>query len=165
MSVYVAVAHGGTERRTARELREDGVVAYVPSVTRWRRISPRRKVRHARPILAGYVFVASAAIERDHAAIVSHRNVIELLGCDGTPQPIEPDWLPQFLVVEALGGFDYTLDRKPKIKVGQIVRIIRGRMAAFGLTGEIAEQRGARFVVATRSGRMEISAQLLEPID
>lgn len=125
MSVYVVATKPQLERRAQRDILRAGVAAYAPSLTRWRH-ARGSKVPTKWPLLPGYVFVATEDLGVALPAIHASNYVTGLIGCEGRPTKIEEVWLARILIVECFGGFDYTLDRRPKMRPGQLVRIIAG---------------------------------------
>ena len=65
-------------------------------------------------------------------------------------------------MIDVLGGFDYTRDRRPKLRLGQAVRIIAGKFAALNYLGVVTEFRSGRAVVdVARAGRVTVRAEEL----
>lgn len=124
--IYVVVTKPMVERRAVRDIRRAGVPVYAPMATRVR-YAMGRKLNVQSPLLHGYVFVWSLDIAADRARFRSSPYVADVLGHDGRAVDIDSGWLAALLIAQCFGCFDYTLDRKPPMRVGQLVRIIAGQ--------------------------------------
>jgi transcription antitermination factor NusG len=178
--VYVVVVGASDEKRAVEWLLDHNVAAYTPIVRRWRWLCGHR-VRNERPLFPRHVFVASANIAADRAAVSACRYVQGFVGCVGeaTPRPIDAavmgckigvhgsasgvEWLTWWLVAQSFGLLDHTRPRKPALTIGQLVRIIGGPFKALGYSGVVSELRGARLVVIPKvGGKLVVSAADLE---
>lgn len=161
-SIYVITTEPSHESKAVKDLLGRGVPAFTPVARRWRRANGNR-FRWVTPVFPRYVFICSSDITTDFEAIRHSRFVTGVLGRDGKPQPVDPAWLAQFLVLQTFGAFDYTANRKPKMSVGQVVKIVGGKFQGFLVT--VVEVRARKVVVTGKSGmmagRMEIAPEQL----
>lgn len=149
MSLYVVATKPQLERRAQRDILRAGVPAYAPCVTRWRR-ARGTKVRTRWPLLPGYVFVATEDLGVALPAIHASPYVTGLIGFQGRPARIGEAWLARILVIECFGCFDYTRDRKPKMSVGQMVRIVGGQFQ--GVLAKVTGERSGKMVIEIGTG-------------
>lgn len=164
MSVYVFVTEPSRERHAMAQLIDAGFSAYVPMWRRWSRINGHR-IRRVSAVFPGYVFLWSDDINRDFAGARHSRYVIGTLGSGGTPKPMDNvDWLVRCMLAHSFGLFDYTRDRRPKMTIGQAVRLIAGPFQGY-LASVVELRDGDRKVVIEVKGgrgRMTIDAEKLE---
>lgn len=155
------------ELRAAEGVREQGIVAYLPTETVWR--DHARKVdRKAKALFPGYMF-----------AQVSPGQVHQVLETDGVSQiiggptdinrrglPVPKRGLAWLVAAEHMGAFNRTIDPpEPTYAPGRKVRVRSGKLT--GALGEIMEAKGQkRFFVAIeyfgRIKRIEIDRSDLE---
>ena len=150
---YVIVTESNREPKVVGLLTERGIPAYCPT-SRKRHFTDRATTTRDAPLFPRYVFVASANVDRDFETI-RHRtpHVVAFLGQNGRPKPVSEEWLGAILMIDVLGGFDYTRDRRPKLRLGQSVRIVAGKFGAMDYLGVVTAFRSGRVVVdVARSG-------------
>jgi transcription antitermination factor NusG len=163
--IYVVTTEGSHERKAMADLIARGIPAFTPVSRRWRQANGQR-FRQLMPIFRRYVFVASSDITVDFQVIRRSRFVTGVLGLEGKPKPVDPAWLAQFLILQSFGAFDFTSNRKPKMTVGQAVRIIGGKFTGYLAT--VVEVRARKVVITGKSGmmagRMEIAPEQLRSV-
>ncbi len=166
MSVYVAVVRSRSELTACADMRRLGLVAYAPASTHWRRRSGHKCAPFDAPVLPRYVFVWSTDIGRDVGLMHGDvRGFVELLNADGAPLALGGDWLERVWWAQTFGALDYTRSRKPKMTLGQAVRIISGPFTGLVATLQAMNGAKARVRVSTKSvfGSLSIDAVKLEP--
>lgn len=141
MSVYVAQVRSRSELVAVADLARLGLAAYTPLVHRWPlrnhprdRLAWRHRLVRIERLTPGYVFVWSTDIAHDHGRILDARGVEGLLGGE-RPFVLRGGWLERVLLLQSLGAFDYTRERKPKLCVGELVQIVAGPFT--GLVGAL----------------------------
>ena len=129
-------------------LAERGIAAYCPVSPASATSPTAARLTRDLPIFPRYVFVCTDNVDRDFETI-RHRtpHVSAFLGQNGRPKPVNEEWLGAILMIDVLGGFDYTRDRRPKLRLGQQVRVIAGKFAALNYLGVVTEFRSGRAVV------------------
>ncbi len=143
MPSYVIVTEPNQERRVVEQLADHAIPAYCP-VQRRKAFGLRITIKEG-PIFPGYVFVHTDDVDRDFETI-RHRTayVVAFLTAGGSSKPkaIPDEWLGAFLVMQSLGGFDYAADRRPRLRIGQFVKVVAGQFGAMNYGGVITEFRG-----------------------
>ena len=136
---FVVRTQPQAEQRVQRGLRENGLEAYLPTETRWRR-TRYRTARVFAPMFPSYLFVGLSTGRPEFYIVRALDGFLGFLGIDGKPFPVrfgkveaEPD---QFSIeamreAETLGLFDFTRSKKISFEPGQPVRIIGGHFAGF----------------------------------
>ena len=148
--LYILTIEPGQERAACVDLARLGFDAYAPSMRYQRRLRGRYR-KFNRPILPGYVF--AVASESDDPTIRHAAGVSGILA-EMTAQE-DRNWVATLLICESFGAFDTTLERKQKLKLGDIVKIIAGKWAALGYAGKVAkiEHRKVSIHVQTQDGK------------
>lgn len=181
--VYVAVTEAGCEKRAMQWLLEHDVAAYTPMRRFWRHANGKR-YPNERPVpgFERYVFVASALAPRAvFAEVMACRFVSGMLGVEDRPVPIDApvmgcklgvarqsatERLSWYWLCDCFGLFDSTRGRKPKMTVGQLVRIIGGPFQ--GYQGEVSVLLSdKRLTVITRGragGKLNVPREHVEAI-
>jgi transcription antitermination factor NusG len=122
------------EKATARDLREQGVVYYLPQVVKESRTPQGRRIQSVTPLFAGYVFLHGDPVDR-LAALRGHRlvNVLEVADQEGLVRDLRQvnRMLTSGLVVSA----------EPIVPVGAKFRIATGPLT--GIVGTVI-RRGKR---------------------
>lgn len=164
-AIYVVMCRAGGERVAMADLLKKGVAAYTPVQVRWVHPDCGRRRREERGVLPRYLFVSSADIEADYDVVKRARRVTGLLGEGETPLAVDADWVARLLVAQTFGLFDHTSDRKPKMSVGQMVRIIAGQFK--GVKAKLAVISGAKGTLQVEGrfgGRMTLALDKLEAV-
>jgi transcription antitermination factor NusG len=122
------------EKATARDLREQGVVYYLPQVVKESRTPRGRRLRSVAPLFAGYVFLFGD----DHDRVAAMRgnrlvNVLQVVDQDGLVRDLRQ--VNQMLA----SGLPVTAE--PMMPVGARVRITTGPLS--GMVGTVI-RRGNR---------------------
>jgi transcription antitermination factor NusG len=148
--LYILTIEPSQERAACIDLARIGFDAYAPSMRYQRRMRGRYR-KFSRPILPGYVF--AVASEADDPTIRHAAGVSGILA--EIVKEYDRNWVAEMLICESMGAFDATLERKQKLKLGDIVKIIAGKWAALGYAGKVAkiEQRKVSIHVQTQDGK------------
>ena len=127
------------EARVQRGLRENGLEAYLPTETRWRR-TRYRTARVFAPMFPSYLFVGLSTGRPEFYIVRALDGFLGFLGIDGKPFPVrfgkveaEPDSfsIEAMREAETLGLFDFTRSKKITFEPDQPVRIVGGPFAGF----------------------------------
>lgn len=161
MPSYAITTAPGREQTVVASLAETSIAAYAPTQRR-RHFTDRRTTTRDTPLFPGYVFVTTDELERDYEAIRHAPHVSGFLTMNGRARPIPDAWLAQFLLIQTFGGFDYTRDRRPKLRIGQAVRVIAGQFAALDVWGTVTAIMGGRATLDTRRGPFHVGVGQLE---
>lgn len=122
------------EKATARELREQGVVYYLPQVVKESRTPQGRRLQSVAPLFAGYVFLYGDPRDR-LAALRGNRlvNVLEVVDQD--------DLVRDLRQIHKMLSSGLTVSAEPAVPVGAKVRIATGPLT--GIVGTVI-RRGKR---------------------
>lgn len=122
------------EKATARELREQGVVYYLPQVVKESRTPQGRRIHSVAPLFAGYVFLYGDPRDR-LAALRGNRlvNVLEVVNQD--------DLVRDLRQIHKMLASGLTVSAEPAVPVGAKVRIATGPLT--GIVGTVI-RRGKR---------------------
>jgi transcriptional antiterminator RfaH len=122
------------EKATARELRQQGVVYYLPQVVKESRTPRGRRIRSVAPLFAGYVFLYGDPRDR-LVALRGDRlvNVLEVVDQD--------DLVRDLRQIHRMIGSGLTVSAEPVVPVGAKVRIATGPLT--GMVGTVI-RRGKR---------------------
>lgn len=130
MTWHVCTVASRKEAGAVHDLTAIGIEAYYPQKVRNRQVG-HRLVPTASPILPGYVFFRLNEPDEEQY-IHTCDGVTGVLTCGYTPQGdrklaiIGGGWVESIREQEARGDFDTTIDRTPKAKPGDLVRIVVG---------------------------------------
>lgn len=155
------------EAKASDGLREQGIVAYLPTETVWR--DHARKIdRKAKALFPGYLF-AQITPATVHQALETD-GVSQIIGgptdANRSGLPIPSRAIAWLIAAEYMGGFNRTIEEpEPTYAPGRKVRVKTGKLT--GALGEIMEAKGQkRFFVAIeyfgRIKRVEIEKSDLE---
>ena len=122
------------EKATARDLREQGVVYYLPQVVKESRTPQGRRIHSVTPLFAGYVFLHGDAEDRV-AAMRGNRlvNVLQVVDQDGLVRDLRQ--------VNKMLGSGLPISAEATMPVGARVRITTGPLT--GMVGTVI-RRGNR---------------------
>jgi transcription antitermination factor NusG len=122
------------EKATARDLREQGVVYYLPQVVKESRTPRGRRIESVAPLFAGYVFQYGDARDR-LAALRGNRlvNVLEVVDQQGLVRDLRQ--------IHKMIRSGLTVSAEPVVPVGAKVRIATGPLT--GIVGTVI-RRGKR---------------------
>jgi transcriptional antiterminator RfaH len=122
------------EKSTARELRERGVVYYLPQVVKESRTPRGRKVQSVVPLFAGYLFLHGDPNDR-LAALIGNRlvNVLEVVDQEGLVRDLRQ--------VHKMLHSGLAVSDTPTMPVGAKVRLTNGPLT--GVVGTVI-RRGNR---------------------
>lgn len=136
------------EVHAADGLREQGIIAYLPTETVWR-THARTKDRKSKALLPGYLFAQLTADTK--AAALEVDGVSQIIGgptdANRAGRPIRDAEIAWLIAAEYMGGFNRTIEPpEPTYAPGRKVRVKSGKLT--GALGEIMEVKGqARFFV------------------
>jgi transcription antitermination factor NusG len=146
---YAAYVCANHEKRVLEQLERRSVEAFLPvyeSLRRWK----DRRVRLARPLFPGYVFVHMAL--RDRLEVMRISSVVCLVGCNGraTPLPdVEIETLKKGLAAGVRGK------PHPYLTVGRRVKLKSGPLA--GMQGILLRRKGNyRLVISIEQIRRSV---------
>ena len=141
------------EKKVDMQLKEKGVVSYLPLNTVYHRWSDRYQAVQA-PLFSCYVFVFIAL--RDRLPVLQTAGAVNLISFNGVPA-----WIPE----EQINAVKQILESKPSVKVanplvpGKKVRITRGPLK--GLAGTFfAEKNNHRVVIAIDAIQQAIAVEI-----
>jgi transcriptional antiterminator RfaH len=122
------------EKATARDLRESGVVYYLPQVVKESRTPQGRKIQSIAPLFAGYVFLYGDPRDR-LAAFRGNRlvNILEVVD--------QEDLVRDLRQIHRMLSSGLTVSAEPVMPVGAKVRIATGPLT--GIVGTVI-RRGKR---------------------
>jgi transcription antitermination factor NusG len=122
------------EKATARDLREQGVVYYLPQVVKESRTPQGRKIQSIAPLFAGYVFLYGDPQDR-LAALRGHRlvNVLEVVD--------QEELVRDLRQIHKMLSSGLSVSAEPIMPVGAKVRIATGPLT--GIVGTVI-RRGKR---------------------
>ena len=122
------------EKATARDLREQGVVYYLPQVVKESRTPQGRKIQSIAPLFAGYVFLYGDPQDR-LAALRGHRlvNVLEVVD--------QEELVRDLRQIHKMLSSGLSVSAEPVMPVGAKVRIATGPLT--GIVGTVI-RRGKR---------------------
>ena len=122
------------EKATARDLREQGVIFYLPQVIKESRTPQGRLIKSIAPLFAGYVFLHGDAHDRV-AALRGNRlaNVLEVIDQDGLLRDLRQ--------IHKVLSSGLPVSAEPTMPVGAKVRITTGPLT--GIVGTVI-RRGKR---------------------
>lgn len=130
------------EKSTARDLREQGVVYYLPQMLKESRTPQGRRIRSVTPLFPGYVFLHGDAKDRV-AALRGNRlvNVLQVVDQDGLVRDLRQ--------VNKMLASGLVISPESNLPIGARVRITTGPLT--GIVGTII-RRGNRdqFVVSVQ---------------
>ena len=146
---YVAQTAPRLEDRAEAGIRELGLDAYCPRLTRWITRS-RRKVAAQAPLFGRYLFV-QALDDGDIYRIRRTDGILSILSLDGRPWPVKGVVVEDIRTRETLGHFDKTRKARPMWSPGQPVRLLAGPFA--GIEARVLREKPGK--------RLEILLSLL----
>lgn len=122
------------EKATARDLREQGVVYYLPQVVKESRTPQGRKLQSITPLFPGYIFQYGSPADR-LAALRGNRlvNILEVVD--------QEDLVRDLRQIHQMLGSGLTVSAEPTMPVGTRVRIATGPLT--GMIGTVI-RRGKR---------------------
>jgi transcriptional antiterminator RfaH len=118
-------------------LREQGVTAYLPLMSVYRRWSDRMKKVEV-PLFNSYLFVRTHPVDQNHYYNILHTpGVVRFISFEGQPVPV-PDHQIEALQRLSAEGYDLTPVEKPLLP-GTPVEIKQGPLK--GIRGEVVQNR------------------------
>lgn len=151
MPSYVIVTESAKEPRVVAHLAEHDIPAYSPT-TRRKVFGDRGTTARDFALFPRYVFVTTTELTRDFLTIRHAPHVVAFLGQNDRPKPIDEAWLAQVLLLQTFGALDYARDRRPKLRLGQQIRVISGCFRGYMGVVTTFDARRVRF--DTKAGPM-----------
>jgi transcription antitermination factor NusG len=151
------------EKAVAERMRQQGVNAFLPTITEVHRWSDRRKSVEL-PLFSCYVFANILPTNEERIRVMRTHGVINLVGTRGEGTPI-PD--EQMDAIRTVLAQDLACGPHPFLKVGQRVRVRGG--ALDGLEGVLLSKNGDNTLVVSveaiqRSLAVRIDGYQVEPV-
>lgn len=160
---YAVHTYPRHEKAVAERMRQQGLAAFLPTVTEVHRWSDRRKSVEL-PLFSCYVFANILPRNEDRIRVLRTHGVIGLVGArgEGTPIPNE-----QMEAVRTVLAQDLSCGPHPFLKIGQRVRVRGG--ALDGLEGVLISKNGDNTLVVSvdaiqRSLAVRIDGYQVEPV-
>jgi transcriptional antiterminator NusG len=136
---YALFVRSRHEFVAAEQLRKRGIEAFLPSVTRMRRWSDRRKAVTF-PLFPGYVFVRVRPCGQDFLnAVTTHGSVCFVCQEPGRPTPVDPQEIDTLRRMLCAGG---EVDVHPHLCTGAQVKVRRGPLA--GAVGMLVRKQSTQ---------------------
>lgn len=159
---YAVYTYPQHEKVCARQLKDRGVDAFLPTFTQERLWKNRQRVKIQLPLFPSYLFVSID--QRERCKVVSVPGALRILGNSSGPQPIPS------AVVDLLRSdlFRDRLEPQAEAVVGQRVRIRNGAMA--GVEGVLVRKKNSLWFVLSidlinQRATVEVKAQDIESIE
>ena len=119
------------ERRVVYGLRDLGIRCYLPCEVKWK-TTRAKKTRIKIPLFPGYLFVGlrtnhRGAHERLYEVRCTDGVAGVVMGTNGALAIVSGGEIAQLIECENSGQFDHTPAEKSAFKVGQTVKIVRGK--------------------------------------
>lgn len=151
------------EKLVDRQLKERGLISFLPLVPQARRWSDRRKLVHF-PLFPGYSFVQIAAVPEQRIQVLKVNGVVGFVGGGGQGSPIpevELESLRSLIAARA------PFTTHPFVQIGQRVRIRGG--ALDGVQGILQSENGDGSLVVSiaaiqRSLALRVQGYEIEPV-
>src|SRR2546430_9454924 len=138
---YAIQTRSRHEKMVARQLEGQGIIGFLPIVSKIQKWSDRRKIVDL-PLFPGYVFVRVAATPEDRIQVLKISGVVNFVGPHGQATPIPEG---QINAVKALTGGEVPFTPHEYLKVGQRARVRGGSLD--GVEGILVAQKGTRSLV------------------
>jgi transcription antitermination factor NusG len=159
---YAIYTYPQHEKTCARQLKERGVEAFLPTFTQERVWKNRQRVKVQLPLFPSYLFVS--VDQRERSKVMSVPGALRILGNSKGPQPIPG------AVIDLLRSdlFRDRLEPQAGAVVGQRVRIRNGAMA--GVEGVLVRKKNSLWFVLSidlinQRATVEVKAQDIEAIE
>lgn len=136
--LYILTTGPSQEEAATQRLAELGFAAYSPSIRYHRRVCGHYR-RRSRALIPGYIFALADEVDDP---VIRHATGVTGILAEMTEEG--QAWIGSLLILESFGAFDTTLDRRPKIKIGDLVRLIGSKWAALGYSGKVRKMQGAK---------------------
>ena len=137
---YAAYTNSRAEKKVLKELKQQGIEAYLPLQKRLKQWSDRRKWIEE-PLIRCYIFVKID--KRDYYRVLNTLGVVRYITFEGTAVPIPEDQIDVLRkIVATEADVEVTSE---KFAPGDKVKVVSGPM--HGLEGELVDFRGNRRVM------------------
>lgn len=140
---YAVHTHARHEKVVAQRLQEQGIHAFLPTVSEVRRWSDRKKLVEF-PLFSCYVFARFSPDNRQRALVTRTDGVFQILGVRGEGTPIPEEQIESIRTLVAQG---MPWSAHPFLKIGQRVRIKSG--ALDGVEGILVARNGENTLVVS----------------
>jgi transcription antitermination factor NusG len=138
---YAIQTRSRHEKMVARQLEGQGIIGFLPVVSKMQRWSDRQKMVEL-PLFPGYVFVRVTKTPEDRVRVLKISGVVSFVGAHGQAIPIPES---QIDAVRAVAEGDVLFTPREYLKVGQRVRVRGGSLD--GVEGILVAQNGSRNLV------------------
>ena len=160
---YAVHTYPRHEKAVAERMRQQGVTAFLPTITEVHRWSDRRKSVEL-PLFSCYVFASIVPCNEERIRVLRTHGVIGLVGTRGEGTPIPEE---QIDAVRTVLTQDVACGPHPFLKIGQRVRVRSG--ALDGLEGVLISKNGDNTLVVSvdaiqRSLAVKIDGYQVEPV-
>jgi transcription antitermination factor NusG len=140
---YAVHTYPRHEKAVAERMRQQGVTAFLPTITEVHRWSDRRKSVEL-PLFSCYVFANILQTNEERIRVMRTHGVINLVGTRGEGTPIPDEEMDAIRTVLAQ---DLACGPHPFLKIGQRVRVRGG--ALDGLEGVLLSKNGDNTLVVS----------------
>ena len=129
---FIARSAPRCEQRALTSLMENGITAYLPCETRWKR-TRKAKERVKLPLFGGYLFIRLPLNDEGvpvgfHIARAAN-GVAGFVAMASRPAQVPSAWIARLMAEEESGAYDRTPPERSAFHAGQAVKIIRGQFA------------------------------------
>lgn len=160
---YAVRTRSRHEKLVARQLENQGIQSFLPTITKINQWSDRRK-RVEEPLFSGYAFVRLNHSSSDRVRVLQTQGVVNFVGVQGTGIPI-PD--QEIANINTLLASRATYQERPYLHIGQRVRVCGG--ALDGLEGILTAEKSDQSVVISigliqRSLTVRVAGYQVEPL-
>ena len=147
---YAVRTRSNYEFKVSYLLNKKSINAFDPTVLKWSRRKDR-KIKVARPLFPGYLFVECPASARDWLEIKKIEGVVNLLGTKGSPLPIPAEQIENVKKI-----VDSGIDPLPHpfLKAGERVVVVDGPLrGAIGIFERFNDKKGTLVISVDLLGR------------
>ena len=147
---YAVRTRSNYEFKVSYLLNKKSINAFYPTVLKWSRRKDR-KIKVARPLFPGYLFVECPASARDWLEIKKIEGVVNLLGTKGSPLPIPAEQIENVKKI-----VDSGIDPLPHpfLKAGERVVVVDGPLrGAIGIFERFNDKKGTLVISVDLLGR------------
>ena len=147
---YAVRTRSNYEFKVSYLLNKRSIKTFYPTVLKWSRRKDR-KIKVARPLFPGYLFVECPASARDWLEIKKIEGVVNLLGTKGSPLPIPAEQIENVKKI-----VDSGIDPLPHpfLKAGERVVVVDGPLrGAIGIFERFNDKKGTLVISVDLLGR------------
>lgn len=154
MNWYALYTRPRHEKKVDDQLKEKGIISFLPMIERMRQWKDRRK-KVMMPLFTSYVF-AKMDLKNRYIALQTH-GVIRLVSFGGEPAAI-PSW--QIEQLQQVIKKPDTLELEHYFREGDLVEVIHGPFS--GIKGRLREIRGETRLVINIDGIFQSASFVIE---